>query len=227
MNEEEVRAFSKEAAHVAARWWVERYIKTPRPFDNGDPVTSGLAELFTSQRPVSPAPTAAELEKFHGELASRIFAELWTDSHGKPAEFRHMTLGFPSTVFGIDYRPNGVLSDAIEAAGLGNHPRTRTLPVKTTMRVHLLHVMVSAGYRAPWETLFDKRPQEYKFAEVLERAGFRLKHLTDDSIFMGERDEEAVVQVSSDFDEILHYIELCAGEGVLALPLRASKEGKK
>lgn len=122
---------------VAAKWWADKLRNVgPGNFDNGDDSSAGgmlmvLASMLALQNQASDE----SVDLFEEELAETIKEQV--ESQGS------MTLS-------VDYGPDYILGSIAEKTGVG----TGGFPWKTTMWVRANKVEVSAGYAAPYETIF-------------------------------------------------------------------------
>lgn len=161
------RDLTRKNAEAAADWWCDR-LRTPSRFDNGDPYTSGVANILLA----AVKPRAISEEKI------AIFRAAFVDAVIKffyEEEFSEGRVRHDSTCYtGTDYHPQGELSDALTAAGITDH---RGLPVKVGMNIHPFHVLLSNGYATPFKLLADFRPVKWRLAEAYRDLGDAVKAL--------------------------------------------------
>lgn len=120
---------------VAVNWWANA-IMNPK-FDNGDSMTS----FVMSKLSLGPSDTItqAQLNVFKVELASQIKQEMLSSFD-------------TNCLLSVDYNPDASLATAAMSAGIDTAMR---FPWKTAMQITNQNVMVSAGYGAPWKTLWS------------------------------------------------------------------------
>lgn len=119
---------------AAVDWWTDA-VQHPK-MDNGDSAMGMFMALFGGSA-LAKNFTEGELSAFRATLAKGIETEL--------AE------GRDSVRLSVDYGPEGVLAEAGDAANMGGF----AFPCKTTMYVSTTSVKVSAGYAAPYETIWQ------------------------------------------------------------------------
>lgn len=132
---------------VAAKWWADK-LRGQAPKDNGDAFTSALANTLLPKTII----TEEQLATFEAALKGSIGAKLATQADKwKPDEpmsgsyFRHI---------GCDYDPCPAIAIAAEVAGIPH----RAFPWKTGMTINPDCVFVSAGYAAPWKSIWGVEP---------------------------------------------------------------------
>lgn len=122
-----------ENINAAVNWWAEA-IQHPK-MDNGDDGLSMLMMMLggcTNSRQL----TETELQLFREKLSDGIMRQM--------EHMDHVTLR-------VDYEPDRILGEAGGAIGLGQF----NFPCKTTMWITETEVSVSAGYRAPKQTIWS------------------------------------------------------------------------
>lgn len=128
-----------EYVKVAVNWWANAIVN-PK-FDNGDDSVAGemtflLAMMVNSKNSIS----KEQIAIFKKELAQLIIEKMDSSFVG---ECR----------LGVDFHPDRLLYTAAQKAGIDNN---MGFPWKTNMRITKNNVSVSAGYAAPWETLWEE-----------------------------------------------------------------------
>lgn len=126
---------------VAVDWWVNA-VQHPT-MDNGDPNLSLFVSLLGGASAFATDLDEQKLQTFRQVLADGIMEEFakWG--------------GTSTCILSVDYGPCYLLARAGEAAGIGEFG----FPLKTSMNVSSRKVVVSAGYAAPYETLWTSEPE--------------------------------------------------------------------
>lgn len=128
-----------EYNNVAAKWWADKLRNLgPGSFDNGDnSPASSFAMIFATMLATDLKPSSKAIDFFEEKLADVIKEIIETDGY--------LTLS-------VDYAPDYILSSIAQETGVS----TDVFPWKTTMRIEKDKVSVSAGYAAPYKTLFPQ-----------------------------------------------------------------------
>lgn len=147
------------SAKAAARWWADQLRSKPKPFDNGDLMSSAIANVALSTMPVSAPPSEDQLTVFVDALALAVMQQFFERPTG-PWSLHHVVH------LNCDYSPEKTIMDALEVADLHNHPRVVRLPAKVSMHVHVFDVEVRNGYRAPYKFIHDERGLRLKLAHA-------------------------------------------------------------
>lgn len=135
-------------ARVAARWWADRLAEGEMGSVGGDGTSDALAS-FVRLKTLQPTPE--QIDAFRAHLERALF-KVATKDHWTEAVVRCMPRwGSALRSFGVDYGPDPILADALEAAGL--NPKKLLLPLKTVMWFNPGAVTVSLGYNAPEKPL--------------------------------------------------------------------------
>lgn len=118
---------------AAVDWWTNA-VYHPK-MDDG----SGFMSLVMLLRNEASAkgPTEKAIRKFRKVLAKGIMSR--------------MRKGYNPVILMVDYHPGGALAEAGKAAKM----RDLSFPCKTTMEVRKTIIKVSAGYQAPYETIWQ------------------------------------------------------------------------
>jgi len=120
--------------------WLTNAIVNPK-FDNGDDSIAGRMAFFLAMMVNSKSSISKEqIDIFKKELADIIVTQIEFHGNGE-------------CCFNIDYHPDMLLYSAAQKAGINDD---MGFPWKTNMRISKDKVSVSAGYAAPWETLWEK-----------------------------------------------------------------------
>lgn len=128
-----------EYVKVAVNWWANA-IANPK-FDNGDDsIAGGMALLLTMMVNSKSSIGKEQIGIFKKELAEIIVAQMKSSWNGE-------------CCLGVDYHPDMLLYNAAQKAGINDD---MGFPWKTNMCISKDKVSVSAGYAAPWETLWEK-----------------------------------------------------------------------
>lgn len=126
-------------AQAAAKWWAER-IAGDDDIRTGDAMNDSFA---TAARDMVKTPDAEQVETFRIHLERGILAEVVTSGSWQNAvEKGDPQWGSVMRTIAVDYGPDPILAEAIEAAGIS---RLR-LPMKTVMWVNPGSVAVSHGH---------------------------------------------------------------------------------
>lgn len=132
-------------ARTAARWWANQ-LGPDSPARNGDATNEMFAlAAKTTQTP----PTPEQVETFRAHLEQGIIAMLrdpfkaWDKAVAEGPQW-----GSGLRTIGVDYGPDPILGDALEAAGIPARKGTLLLPLKTVMWVNPGQVKVGLGYNA-------------------------------------------------------------------------------
>ena len=122
-------------ARAAASWWAGKIDGTCR-HDNGDVSLTGFLSGYLADKLNEP-PEPGALEKFEEILANKLIH--WD----KPWRVDRLC---------SDYGPDMTLLEAAQEAGISPH----NFPWKTNMYFdrEKEEIIVSDGYRAPWETIW-------------------------------------------------------------------------
>jgi hypothetical protein len=137
MSDDDIRS-CKTAPEAAAKWW-RRALEAPRYNDGSDDEASLMVSMSASI--ATPKRSSESLDLFESELAN-VVAGLLEKQGNRGVELV------------VDYNPNHNLAEAAFRAGI-------TLmvdvgwPWKTNMLVKPDEVEVSAGYCAPWKTIWS------------------------------------------------------------------------
>lgn len=128
-----------EYVKVAVNWWANAIVN-PK-FDNGDDTATGgmaflLAMMVNSKKSIS----KEQVDTFKKKLAQIIVEEMESSWGG-------------DCRLGVDYHPDRLLYMAAQKAGINDD---MGFPWKTHMHITKNNVSVSAGYAAPWETLWEE-----------------------------------------------------------------------
>jgi len=124
----------KETAQKAAKWWADKLRNKSMP-DNGDRSETGMiTSIFGAM--LQHEHTEEDVKKFEDCLADLL------ENHDKDYFYNLKYI-----VFGVDYHPEPVLSDAAEKAGV--KLSMTDLPWKTNMWIEDDKVLVAAGYGEP------------------------------------------------------------------------------
>lgn len=143
-------------ARAAAQWWADRLADAGET-RTGDAMNDAFAMYARSKIPL---PTAAQVNEFRAHLEAVLLAWIgdpqryWRDA----VESGGNRLGAAFRTVAVDYRPDPILGDALEAAGLGGAFMTLRLPLKTVMWVNPGRVTVRHGYKDP-EGELDLEPE--------------------------------------------------------------------
>lgn len=128
-----------EYVKVAVNWWANAIVN-PK-FDNGDDSLAGVIVFISTMMVNSKSSISKEqIGIFKKELADIIVAQMNSSLNG---ECR----------LEVDYHPDKKLYIAAQKASINDYIG---FPWKTNMRISKDKVSVSAGYVAPWETLWEK-----------------------------------------------------------------------
>jgi hypothetical protein len=128
----------KKEIEVAVNWWAEQ-LRQPPKMDNGDSVHNMLGNALVAQK-YTPV-TEDQIERFRHDLTKSLH--------------RYARSEVKVLYVGVDYSPDGLLSDALSNAGIdGIDVR---LPWKTHMNVCRGMVTVAVGYRGAWQVLYEEK----------------------------------------------------------------------
>lgn len=128
-----------EYVKVAVNWWANAIVN-PK-FDNGDDtVAGGMTFLFAMMVNSKSSISKEQVAIFKTELAQLIVEKMDSSWNGE-------------CKLGVDYHPDKLLYTAAQKAGIDDN---MGFPWKTNMSITKNNVSVSAGYAAPWETLWEE-----------------------------------------------------------------------
>jgi hypothetical protein len=137
MSDDDIRS-CETAAQAAAKWW-RGALEAPR-YDNGSDDEAGLIASMSATI-ATPKRSSESLDLFETELANAV-ADLLEEQ------------GDWGVGLGVDYNPDHNLAEAASRAGITSM-RDVGWPWKTNMLVKSDEVEVSAGYGAPWKTIWS------------------------------------------------------------------------
>lgn len=128
-----------EYVRAAVNWWANAIVN-PK-FDNGDnSMAGGMAFLMAMMVSKKSSISKDQIDIFKKELADIIVEQMESSYCGE-------------CQLGVDYHPDMLLYSAAQKAGINDD---MGFPWKTNMRISKEQVSVSAGYAAPWETIWTK-----------------------------------------------------------------------
>jgi hypothetical protein len=131
-------------ARTAARWWADQ-LSPQSEARNGD----ATSEMFALAAKAAQAqPTLEQVEIFRAHLEAAIVPYLHSHAWAE-AVADNPQRGSALRTIGVDYGPDAILGDALEAAGIPARKGTLLLPIKTVMWVNPGQVKVGLGYNAP------------------------------------------------------------------------------
>jgi len=139
---------------VAAKWWADQLRDTPK-HDNGDAFQSAFATVTAS---MLKRPTSEQVERFETELATALSSALGFSGDSWREDDPMWASG--ARVIGVDYHPDQILEDALNAAGIGDG--FCLLPFKTLMWIDPNSVNVAQGYGARSEPIYPALAQAEK-----------------------------------------------------------------
>jgi hypothetical protein len=133
-------------ARTAARWWAD-HLGPDSTARNGD----AMNEMFAlAAKSTQAQPDPDQVEAFRAHLEQGIIAMLRKPFNAwEKAVADGPRWGASLRTIGVDYGPDAILGDALEAAGIPARRGTLLLPLKTTMWVNPGQVKVGLGYNAP------------------------------------------------------------------------------
>ena len=132
-----MRKIKEEALKAASKWWSE--VVTNPEFDNGDTsLTGGMTMIMANQ--LKEGVTQEQKEKFEEALFEVLKEKIKED--------------WDYFSFRSDYGPDGNLYKAFKRSGISEH----NSPWKTDMILKKEKVLVSYGYAAPFETIWEETP---------------------------------------------------------------------
>lgn len=131
---------------AAVEWWITQLVG-PAQYECGEHSATMDYAVGLALMGRQPPPTEEQIEKFRVALAERMEAEITKlMAHIGGGRFRLVTR--------VDYEPDQILEDALEATGnkrLGNN-----LPWKTRVIVSPGEVKAAAGYGGPFEVIYQQ-----------------------------------------------------------------------
>ena len=133
-------------ARVAARWWADCLTADDSP-RTGDAMNEAFVMFARSKR--RQTITLEQVETFRSLLEQAILTYVreewrgWDNAVENGPEF-----GSALRAIGVDYGPDPILRDTLDAAGIRSGP-SGPLPLKTTMLIDPGSVRVGLGYNAP------------------------------------------------------------------------------
>lgn len=140
---------------TAVRWWSDSLQgRGPAKYNNGDTSNIGFMMMALATMAADAAPVAANQYTAFEASLRRLLTEA--------AEAGRTTINLMT-----DYGPGGLLADAMEEAKVSFDKA----PWKTYMTVEQDQVTVSAGYRAPTETLYIVARAEMRFLDYENHEG--------------------------------------------------------
>lgn len=132
-------------ARTAAHWWAD-HLTADQTIRTGDAMNEAFAMYARSKQA---PPTPEQVEAFRESLEQGILAMLrdpfnaWAKAVEQGPQW-----GSALRTIGVDYHPDRILSDALDAAELPDGARL-LLPMKTVMWVNPGIVKVAAGHGQP------------------------------------------------------------------------------